>query len=152
VDYRRADAIGGRAARSKGTIFLAPSQGRSVCANQIFASLAPSTTRCEVLTYRFTHPTHTAKQGPRVAGSSKCQYDFSSFCTICGVQSHSASVLGYTSYNFVTSFGLSSHFNRRKTIYTANSKLLPQFSSSCLRRTGNSLPAPILQNIFPALS
>jgi hypothetical protein len=83
---------GGRAARSKGTIFLAPSQGRSVCANQIFASLAPSTTRCEVLTYRFTHPTHCAKQGPRLAGSSKCQYDSSPFYITCGVQSNSVSL------------------------------------------------------------
>jgi hypothetical protein len=55
-------------------VFLAPSQGRSVCANQIFASLAPSTTRCEVLTYRFTHPTWSANQRPRVAECSKCQY------------------------------------------------------------------------------
>jgi hypothetical protein len=55
-------------------VFLAPSQGRSVCANQIFASLAPSTTRCEVLTYRFTHSTQCANQSPRVADGSKCQY------------------------------------------------------------------------------
>jgi hypothetical protein len=43
-----------------------PSQGRSVCANQIFASLGSSTTRCEVLTCRFapTPPHPVGKPGP----------------------------------------------------------------------------------------
>jgi len=107
------------------TVFLAPSQGRSVCANQIFASLAPSTTRCEVLTYRLTHPTQCSNQSPRVADSSNVN-NIPPCCTSHLQQPTTDPALAYLDpYT-------SSHFDRPHNTYTYW-KFLP-FSFSSLHR------------------